>query len=107
MEPAAVTSAARVEFRAAMRRSWVGWPLGLVAYRVCQAPLRFAGRRVLSRRIVRTFRRAGISTQVWTVNEGPDVSLMAEWGVGAVITDRPDAVKRVLDTQPRATSHEP
>lgn len=41
-------------------------------------------------------RGAGKSVAVWTVNEPVAMSRFAEWGVDAIITDRPDVCLRVL-----------
>jgi glycerophosphoryl diester phosphodiesterase len=46
--------------------------------------------RVVSPRFVRAARRAGVPVQVWIVDSAEDVRRLLDWGVQAIITDRPD-----------------
>jgi glycerophosphoryl diester phosphodiesterase len=39
---------------------------------------------------------------VWTVNEPSDVRRLAELGVDAIITNKPDMVRQVLEELPAA-----
>ena len=88
--PAIATSAAREEVRWALYRSWCRWPVTRVAYGGYQIP-EFAGAtRVVSPRFVGDAHRAGLAVQVWTVNTEADARRLLEWGVDALITDRPD-----------------
>jgi glycerophosphoryl diester phosphodiesterase len=89
--PAIATSAARLEVRWALYRSWCRWPVAAGAsYRGYQIPERSGAIRVVSRRFVEEAHRAGLSVQVWTVNRESDARRLLAWGVDALITDRPD-----------------
>ena len=92
IEPAVATSAAREEVRWALYRSWCRWPVSRVAYDGYQIP-EWAGRtRVVSPRFVSYAHGAGLGVQVWTVDREDDARRLIEWGVGALITDRPDII---------------
>jgi glycerophosphoryl diester phosphodiesterase len=93
LEPAVATSAGREEVRWALFRSWLGFPASSgVAYAGYQVP-EWSGRtRVVSRRFVELAHRTGLSVQVWTVDTEADARRLLEWGVDALITDRPDLV---------------
>jgi glycerophosphoryl diester phosphodiesterase len=47
--------------------------------------------------VVRANRRAGIETHVWTVNREEDMARMLDYGVDAIITDRPRALRDIID----------
>lgn len=92
MEPAVATSAAREEVRWALYRSWVRWPVTRVPYDGYQVP-EFAGTtRVVSPYFVEASHRAGLAVQVWTVDTAADARRLLNWGVDALITDRPDLI---------------
>lgn len=92
IEPALATSGSREEVRWALYRSRVRWPVSRVAYSGYQVP-EIAGRtRVVSRRFVEGAHRAGLGVQVWTVDTEEDARRLLDWGVDALITDRPDLV---------------
>jgi glycerophosphoryl diester phosphodiesterase len=92
LEPRVATSAAREEVRWALYRSWCGWPVSRVAYAGYQVP-EVAGRtRVVSPRFVAGAHAAGLGVQVWTVDTDDDARRLLEWGVDALITDRPDII---------------
>jgi glycerophosphoryl diester phosphodiesterase len=96
LEPAVATSAAREEVRWALYRSWCRWPVMDVGYSGYQIP-ELAGRtRVVSRRFVEYAHRAGLGVQVWTVDTEQDARRLVEWGVDALITDRPDIIVPVI-----------
>ena len=92
LAPAMATSAAREEVRLALYRSWCRWPVSRTSYRGYQIP-EWAGRtRVVSPRFVADAHRAGLGVQVWTVDTAADARRLLEWGVDALITDRPDII---------------
>jgi glycerophosphoryl diester phosphodiesterase len=92
IEPAVATSAAREEVRWALYRSWCRWPVARVAYDGYQIP-EWAGRtHVISPRFVAYAHGAGLGVQVWTVDRADDARRLLEWGVDALITDRPDLI---------------
>jgi len=98
IEPAVATSAAREEVRWALYRSWCRWPVSRVAYDGYQIP-EWAGRtRVVSPRFVAYAHGAGLGVQVWTVDREADARRLLEWGVDALITDRPDVIVPIVNT---------
>jgi glycerophosphoryl diester phosphodiesterase len=89
-EPAVATSAAREEVRWALYRSWCRWPVSRARYSGYQVP-EWAGRtRVVSPQFVHDAHRFGLAVQVWTVDNVDDARRLLNWGVDALITDRPD-----------------
>lgn len=90
MAPHVATSAAREEVRWALYRSWVRWPVSRVQYSGYQVPEWAGATRVVSRRFVRDAHNAGLGVQVWTVDSPDDARRLLDWGVDAIITDRPD-----------------
>ena len=90
LEPRVATSASREEVRLALYRSWVRWPVRRTAYAGYQIPEMAGGTRVVSPRFVEHAHRAGLQVQVWTVDREDDGRRLLEWGVDALITDRPD-----------------
>jgi glycerophosphoryl diester phosphodiesterase len=95
-EPSVATSAAREEVRWALYRSWCRWPVARVAYDGYQVP-EWSGRtRVVSPRFVADAHRAGLGVQVWTVDTTDDATRLLDWGVDALITDRPDLIVPVV-----------
>jgi len=92
MVPAVATSAAREEVRWALYRSWCRWPVSRVAYNGYQIP-EWAGRtRVVSPQFVACAHGGGLGVQVWTVDREDDAKRLLQWGVDALITDRPDII---------------
>jgi glycerophosphoryl diester phosphodiesterase len=92
LEPRLATSAAREEVRWALYRSWCRWPVTRVGYQGYQVP-EWSGRtHVVSRRFVDDAHAAGLGVQVWTVDTEADAGRLLQWGVDALITDRPDII---------------
>jgi glycerophosphoryl diester phosphodiesterase len=63
----------------------------------------------VSPRFLRSVHRAGCAVHVWTVNDEADMRRLFDWGVDAIITDRPDVAVRVRDewmAQRRRTNDE-
>lgn len=89
-EPALATSAAREEVRLALYRSWLRWPVTNAAFAGYQIPEVAGTTRVVSPRFVADAHRAGLGVQVWTVDDQADAQRLLDWGVDALITDRPD-----------------
>ena len=96
LAPAIATSAAREEVRWALYRSWVRWPVSRVAYAGYQVPEHAGRTRVVSPRFVDEAHRLGLGVQVWTVNKENDARRLLDWGVDALITDRPDVIVPVV-----------
>ena len=57
-----------------------------------QVPERSGRTRVVSPRFVEYAHDAGLGVQVWTVDTAAAASRLLEWGVDALITDRPDVI---------------
>lgn len=98
--PALVSSASKDEVRSAVRRAMFRLPPRRPAYRVFQAPVRFGGRQVLSRALVRALRRAHIPTQAWVIDDERQMRTLVDWGVTGLISDRPDIALQVIRTIP-------
>lgn len=94
--PHLATSAAREEVRWALYRSWIHWPVQRVAYSGYQVPETAGATRVVSRRFVDYAHAAGLGVQVWTVDEVADARRLLDWGADALISDRPDLLKRTI-----------
>jgi len=92
IEPAIATSAARVEVRWALYRSWVRWSPRRPAYDGFQVPERSGATRVVSPRFIETVHRAGLAVQVWTVDDETDADRLLDWRADALISDRPDII---------------
>jgi glycerophosphoryl diester phosphodiesterase len=95
-EPRLRTGASKEETRWALYRSWVAWPLGAAAYREFQVPERSGMTKIVSPRFVKYAHKAGLPVKVWTVNDADDMHRLLDWGVDALITDRPDLAVRVV-----------
>jgi glycerophosphoryl diester phosphodiesterase len=52
--------------------------------------------RLVTRRFIRDAARHRLPVHVWTVNEPATMERLLDWGVDALITDRPDLAARVL-----------
>jgi glycerophosphoryl diester phosphodiesterase len=63
---------------------------------VFQVPERRGLMRLVTRRFVRDAARHGLPVHVWTVNDPAAMERLLDWGVDALITDRPDLAARVL-----------
>lgn len=90
LDPGLATSAAREEVRWALYRSWCRWPSRAPPYSGYQIPERAGATRMVSPRFIREAHRAGLGVQVWTVDDPIDARRLLDWGVDALITDRPD-----------------
>jgi len=90
LEPALRTGSSKQETRWAVYRSWVGLGPGRVGYGEFQVPERSGLTRIVTRRFISQAHQAGLAVKVWTVNEPVDMRRLVEWGVDALITDRPD-----------------
>jgi len=103
-EPAAATSAARDEIRRALWRSWIGLGPTRPPYVAFQVPELAGPIRVVSPRFVRAAHGSRLRVQVWTVDRAADIRRLLQWGVDAIITDRPDVaveiVKQFVDGRP-------
>jgi glycerophosphoryl diester phosphodiesterase len=90
LEPRLATGAAREETRWALYRSWVRWPVRDTVYREFQVPERVGRTTIVTPRFIELAHGAGLPVKVWTVNERADIDRLLDWGVDAIISDRPD-----------------
>jgi glycerophosphoryl diester phosphodiesterase len=90
LEPRIPTGASQEEVRWALYRSWVRWPLGRPRYRELQVPEQAGATRIITPGFIRHAHRAGLLVKVWTVDDPADMHRLLEWGVDALISDRPD-----------------
>ena len=66
-------------------------------YTVLDMPLHFHGLRLVDPSLVTAARERGRWLNVWTVNDEAEMHRCVADGVGGVMTDRPDLLRRVLD----------
>jgi len=92
LEPAIATSAARIEVVWALIKVWCRRPLTHHPVDGFQVPERSGHTRVVSLALVNAAHRAGLGVQVWTVDRPEDALRLLEYGVDALITDRPDVI---------------
>ena len=88
--PAAATSATRAEVRRAVYRTWLGLGVGRPAFGSFQVPETTGVTRVVSPRFIAAAHRAGVLVEVWTVDRVRHMRRLLEWGVDALISNRPD-----------------
>lgn len=79
-------------------RGW-GLPLPRAGFPVVQVPERYKGVRVVTPRFLRAAHRAGVSVQVWTVNEADAMVRLLDMGVDGLMTDRPALLRQVLEAR--------
>ena len=65
-------------------------------FEVVQAPEKYAGRRIVTKRLIAALHAQGIPIHIWTVNDEADMKRLLEWGVDGILTDFPDRLSRVL-----------
>jgi glycerophosphoryl diester phosphodiesterase len=95
-EPGIPTGASQEEVRWALYRSWVRWPLGRPRYRELQVPEQAGSTRVVTPRFIEHAHRAGVLVKVWTVDDPADMRRLLQWGVDALISDRPDLAAPIV-----------
>jgi glycerophosphoryl diester phosphodiesterase len=96
LAPETTSSGSRDEVYRAVICSRIGRLPPFRRYQALQVPEQRSGIRVVTPRFVRAAHRAGVPVHVWIVDRAEDIRRLLDWGVDAVITDRPDvAVKTV------------
>jgi glycerophosphoryl diester phosphodiesterase len=96
-EPAIATGAAKEETRWALYRSWVGLGIGATPYSEFQVPEWSGLTPIVTRRFVAAAHDAGVPVKVWTVNGAADMRRLLSKGVDALITDRPDLARSIIN----------
>lgn len=69
----------------------------IAAAKICGAAMVMANHRACSGFLVRGACAAGLDIAVWTVNRPAEIARMADLGVNAIISNRPDLVRETLD----------
>jgi glycerophosphoryl diester phosphodiesterase len=95
--PAMASSACRWEIRLSLYRSWAHWPVRRTEYGGYQVPETAGTIRVVSPTFVKHAHHAGLEVQVWTVDDAADMDRLLDWGVDALISNRPDLAVGVRD----------
>lgn len=67
---------------------------------VLDMPLEFEGIRLIDEELLKAVRSAVKWVNVWTVDTGEEMRRLVAEGVGGIMTDRPDLLRRVLDGEP-------
>jgi len=105
--PGVATSASAVPFAAALFTAKLGLaPLTRYLLRDVQAvqvPERLRGVQVITPRIVRRLRNAGVEVHVWTINNPEDMSRLLDLGVDGLVTDRADLALEVMKAPPASS----
>jgi len=68
-------------------------------YRVLDMPLTFGGVGLVDERLVEVAAARGRWINVWTVDEEVEMRRLISLGVGGIMTDRPDRLRRILDAR--------
>lgn len=103
--PAVATSAGPGSVRLLVALNLVG--LGSVlspSYQALQIPERHSGIKVASESLMRTAQARGLSVQLWTINEQPDMRRLLDQGAQALITDYPDRALQLLGRSTRISA---
>jgi glycerophosphoryl diester phosphodiesterase len=100
-EPRLATSAGKNEVRFWLYRSWVHLPVRNTCYRAFQVPEWSGWTKVVSPRFIRYAHQLGIPVQIFTVDVVEDMVRLLDWGVDAIITDRPDLAVRTIQAWTR------
>jgi glycerophosphoryl diester phosphodiesterase len=95
--PGVAASAAQQEVRLAVYRSMLRVPVRRASYQTYQVPEFAEATRIVSPRFIRHAHSAGLKIQVWTVDEDQDMRRLLDWGVDALISNRPDVAVRIRD----------
>jgi glycerophosphoryl diester phosphodiesterase len=74
-----------------------GLPIRRPGFAVVQVPPVHKGIAVVTPRLMRAAARRGIEVQVWTVDDTAEMARLLDLGVGAIMTDRPTVLRRVLE----------
>jgi glycerophosphoryl diester phosphodiesterase len=98
--PGVATSASSSRFACALIFAKIGFQPGvrwaLRSLDAVQIPEQGAGMRTVNPRLIRSYQRAGVLVDVWTVNEPSDMRRLINWGVDGIVTDRTDLAAAVV-----------
>ena len=66
-------------------------------FSVLDMPLEYLGVRLIDAELIRAARASGRWLNVWTVDDEAEMRSLVGQGIGGIMTDRPDLLRRVLD----------
>ena len=66
-------------------------------FTVLDMPLEYLGVRLIDAELIRAARASGRWLNVWTVDDEAEMRSLVGQGIGGIMTDRPDLLRRVLD----------
>ena len=66
-------------------------------YRVLNIPFRYKGVELVTPELLNQAAENMLWVNVWTVNARTDMERLIDWGVGGIITDRPDTLADILE----------
>lgn len=67
-------------------------------FHVADMPAEYEGMPLITPELIRIARLHGIAVLVWTIDEEPQMRALLEAGVDGIMTDRPDVLRRVIDS---------
>ncbi len=99
--PGTATSASAGSFLAALVAAKLALhPLVRLALRrvdAVQVPVKAAGLRIDTRRVIRAMRAAGVEVHFWTINDPAEMARLFDLGADGIITDRADLAIPVVN----------
>ena len=93
--PRLATSPGPVGMAATLARALIG--IGRSPHAAVQIPRSQFGLPLANRLLVRRYHALGLQVHVWTINDPAEMAELLDDGVDAIITDRTEALRRVLD----------
>jgi glycerophosphoryl diester phosphodiesterase len=66
-------------------------------FTVLDMPFEYLGVRLIDEELIKAARGAGRWLNVWTVDDEAEIRNLVAQGIGGIMTDRPDLLRRVLD----------
>jgi len=81
---------------ARLRAASVGLPSGRLPAACAQVPVRQGPIPIVDERFVRAAHRRGLQVHVWTIDDETEMEHLLDLGVDGIMTDRPSALKAVL-----------
>ncbi|MEY3201069.1 MAG: hypothetical protein RIR70_621 [Pseudomonadota bacterium] len=82
-----------------LKSSSFGFPAGRGREGCAQVPVARNGLRIISRGFVRAAERQGLQVHAWTIDDEGEMNQLIDIGVHGIMTDRPAALKRVLEAR--------
>jgi glycerophosphoryl diester phosphodiesterase len=70
-------------------------------YRVLDMPFVWQGMRLIDPELLAACAERGLWVNAWTVDSPDEMRYLLHIGVGGIMTDRPDVLRQVMDSQPK------